>query len=446
MLGSRISFDAIVEVSSEQKHCIAFTKLSNFFETFLKSHIEHMNHQEAKHFIRQQLSTFTQLINQWLGTMELSPLNDNESIDINRRSSELLDNHSRVIEDIISSLQHIHLSIPETSQENKVKLIHRLNFTESNSFYLTNPEELLGCGSFGKVVVGLNHRNPYLKYAIKTMEGKGIERTKIEKEALMMYLLSNSSSRSNIVNCFGFVHVSYDCSWIIMELAPYGSIDKLLNVELYDRLPVVVKIHWMRDLIQALAFLHSFTKPVLHKDVKPGNALVFHGLQVKLADFGFAKELMTNAEYTSAHGLAGTYLYMAPEQLLREGSSTKSDVYQWGRTALRMLLRASHLLSLKDSEAFSVAFTISDEQIDGNSLEQLRRFIEGSLSKVENRLSAETIVVAMNGLLSHLISQEAMKQQFDSYQAFLDQLINKSVDSATINDTISDSSLGYERT
>jgi len=77
-----------------------------------------------------------------------------------------------------------------------------------------------------------------IKCAIKIFEGKEetrVSKSKIANEALMMKLLSGPSSYRTIIDCYGFVH-SFFYSWIIMELAPFGSIDKLLVVEHYSQL------------------------------------------------------------------------------------------------------------------------------------------------------------------------------------------------------------------
>ena len=93
-----------------------------------------------------------------------------------------------------------------------------------------------------------------------------------------------------------------------------------------------------RDVACGLAYLHAQQpKPVLHRDIKSGNVLLFakgHGvLAAKVADFGLATTLdgtsSASSKRASADGLTGTYAYMSPEAW-RNQYQPKSDVYSFG--------------------------------------------------------------------------------------------------------------------
>jgi serine/threonine-protein kinase len=89
-------------------------------------------------------------------------------------------------------------------------------------------------------------------------------------------------------------------------------------------------------LCDALAAVHG--AGLLHRDIKPGNAMRDGDGRVLLMDFGLSQELLTTA------ALAGTPGYLAPE--LREGqpASAQSDIYAMG-VLLRFLLNGSHLVA-----------------------------------------------------------------------------------------------------
>jgi serine/threonine protein kinase len=311
-----------------------------------------------------------------------------------------------------------------SSHQIKDRAMQLLNLSQSSPYILTDPEVCLGRGGFGKIVLGQSNLNPNVQYAIKVFQadgvnGRPIREDKIEKEALMMRLLS---THPNIAFCYGFVHKP-TYSWIIMELARFGSIDKLLAEHTYHHLPLVVKVQWMCDIIDALAFMHS--KHVIHKDLKPANALVCEGLRVKLSDFGIATKLATDSKFTSTKGGAGTPWYMAPEQ---SGCvpSTGSDVYQWGRTALRMMFFHKSIMELDENAVFATAFPMQEDGISSRCLERLRQQIISSQSaEVDQRPTSADILNEMKDILFEMIDEEVMRQQFTTCKDFLEQIFNQ---------------------
>jgi serine/threonine-protein kinase len=86
--------------------------------------------------------------------------------------------------------------------------------------------------------------------------------------------------------------------------------------------------------LEALQFAHE--RNVVHRDVKPANILVYSSdkrLQVKLADFGLAKNyLYAGFSSISRENLArGTLNYMAPEQLINcRYAQPACDIYAAG--------------------------------------------------------------------------------------------------------------------
>lgn len=85
---------------------------------------------------------------------------------------------------------------------------------------------------------------------------------------------------------------SFETTDLIVVVTERADIDlhKFMKQQTNHKLPEdhAQKITW--DLLSALHYLHSYR--ILHRDLKPQNILLnMNGLQAKLCDFGFARNM-----------------------------------------------------------------------------------------------------------------------------------------------------------
>ncbi|VUZ43307.1 unnamed protein product [Hymenolepis diminuta] len=92
---------------------------------------------------------------------------------------------------------------------------------------------------------------------------------------------------------------------------------------------------WILQISEALAYLHEQSPPIVHRDVKPANCLLFElGSLLKVCDFGSAERITESADKTPR----GTQGFMAPELFRKQSGDTglnyseKSDVFSAAMT------------------------------------------------------------------------------------------------------------------
>jgi len=93
------------------------------------------------------------------------------------------------------------------------------------------------------------------------------------------------------------------------------------------------------QMLAAVAYVHE--QGLIHRDIKPSNFMISPNGQVKLLDFGIAKNLNpSSAEYTmtAQHQIMGTVMYMSPEQIKSTKQVTfAADIYSLGVVLWQMV-------------------------------------------------------------------------------------------------------------
>ena len=115
--------------------------------------------------------------------------------------------------------------------------------------------------------------------------------------------------------------------YIVMEYVEGRTLRDVLKVE--GRLMPRRAMEIVADVCAALDFSHR--NGIVHRDVKPGNAMITRTGAVKVMDFGIARAVADNsATVTQTAAVIGTAQYLSPEQARGENVDARSDVYSTG--------------------------------------------------------------------------------------------------------------------
>ena len=119
-----------------------------------------------------------------------------------------------------------------------------------------------------------------------------------------------------------------------MKLVPGGSL-----VSLLDRYAADPKAAATLVAEAAEAMAHAHMRGILHRDMKPANILIDEQGHPHVTDFGLAKRIEADIEFTASGAILGTPAYMSPEQATgRRGSiTTATDVYGLGAVLYALL-------------------------------------------------------------------------------------------------------------
>ena len=187
-------------------------------------------------------------------------------------------------------------------------------------------QELLGKGGMGEVYRASDlrlKRQVALKRIAPHLRGDKRSRERLWKEAEWASRLSDPHIAA--------VHDVIDEEnelFIVMEYVEGQTLRRRLAepISIIEFLPIAT------ECTLALAAAHN--AGVVHHDIKPENIMLTTSGQVKVLDFGVAKNLPSQRESTlstqTCTEFAGTLNYMAPEAVREEKSDSRADIFSLG--------------------------------------------------------------------------------------------------------------------
>ena len=157
------------------------------------------------------------------------------------------------------------------------------------------------------------------------------------------YLIRNHQLRYAVTECNVLKQVSHpyiiklhysfqtpDYLYMILDFCPGGDLSYHIIKNLFEEDEAQF---FIAELILAIEHLHSLD--IIYRDLKPENILIDYEGHIKLADFGLAKENVSDNK--TAQSFCGSPAYLSPEMVTRRGAGKSSDIYGIGAVLYEMI-------------------------------------------------------------------------------------------------------------
>ena len=161
--------------------------------------------------------------------------------------------------------------------------------------------------------MGIVYRATYTKngapVALKVLSPEVSDSEALQKRFEREISILKKLQHPNIVRYYGGGRFGAQ-RFYAMELIEGGSVEQYLKDK--GKLPWEEALDITMQVAKALE--HAHEAGIVHRDLKPANLLITKTNQIKLTDFGIARDTTATA-LTAAGKTVGTYAYMAPEQI-----------------------------------------------------------------------------------------------------------------------------------
>ncbi|MBX7106422.1 MAG: serine/threonine protein kinase [Gemmataceae bacterium] len=190
--------------------------------------------------------------------------------------------------------------------------------------------QVLGKGGFGIVFRAYDEVLQRV-VAVKVMAPQLAATSPARKRFLREARTSAAVRHENVVHVYEVGE--QPLPYLVMEFIPGETLQNRLNRT--GPLDVAETLRISRQIAEGLAAAHA--NDLIHRDIKPGNVLLEGGQQrVKITDFGLARAA-DDASISQSGIIAGTPMYMAPEQALGRKLDQRADLFSLGSVMYQMV-------------------------------------------------------------------------------------------------------------
>ena len=211
----------------------------------------------------------------------------------------------------------------------------------------------LGKGGMGAVYEAVDQR---LGITVALKETQSVEasvRKQFEQEARLLASLQHPAL-PRVSDHF----TEGDRAFLVMQFIAGVDLARIIYQQ-PGPFPRAQVVAWADQLLDALIYLHSQDRQVIHRDIKPHNLKLTATGQIALLDFGLAKAQTIEASTTSSAPFFGYTRQYAPlEQIQAQAAGPRSDIYALGATLYHLLT------GVKPTDALSRAASLANGEDD----------------------------------------------------------------------------------
>ena len=211
----------------------------------------------------------------------------------------------------------------------------------------------LGRGGMGAVYEAMDQRLGITVALKETLSSEPSMRRQFEHEARLLAGMQHPAL-PRVSDHF----VEGNRAFLVMQYIGGVDLAKIISQQ-PGPFPREQVVAWADQLLDALIYLHSRDRQVIHRDIKPHNLKITSTGQIALLDFGLAKAQPSDSSVTASQSFFGYTRHYAPlEQIQDQRTDQRSDIYALGATLYHLLT------GIKPPDALVRASAVFGSQVD----------------------------------------------------------------------------------
>jgi len=295
--------------------------------------------------------------------------------------------------------------------------------------------KVLGKGGMGVVYLA-KHRHIDRFVALKLLRDAQLSEARKQRFEIEKQILAQLD-HPNIARLIDADVLPDGTPYFIMEYVDGSTIvDFFQNNEKF-KISTCLKLLLL--ICNAISFAHS--KSIIHRDLKPSNIFVNNKGNIKLLDFGIAKQadLLKSSDFNTETGYhLMTPAYAAPEQVINGSSSVQTDVFSLGVVLFQILTdklpldnkrmsAGQFLKNVQNLNSYKEADTINRARdrfiLDVGSIEDLKLLCSNAMhGDPERRYSNIEVFMAD---IKHFLNNEPLESRADTAVYKIKKFIHK---------------------